>query len=234
MTAPKRLPLDCASIDELLGGGIETGTITQVYGPPAAGKTNFALAASVAALARGERVLYIDTEGLSPERLAQFLAGHPAIEDPTAAGERFVIRDVFDFAEQRAAVKDATNVAGDLSLIVLDSATGYYRLERDDDAEAGASLRDLIRQLTHLLSVARRNELAVLITNQVFTDPDTDRARPLGGHSLGHWSGVVLRLERFRGGNRRVTLEQHRSLAAGGTATFRTTDRGIERGPDLV
>ena len=234
MTAPRRLPFDCEPIDELLEGGIETGTITQVYGPPAAGKTNLALAASVAAIARGERVLYLDTEGISPARLDQFLAGHPDVDDPDCAADRLVVRDVHDFDEQREAVKDATTLAADLSLVILDSATGYYRLERDDDVEAGASLRDLVRQVTHLLSVARRHDLAVLLTNQVFTDPDADRARPLGGHSLAHWSGVVLRIDRFRGGNRRVTLEQHRSLPAGGTAAFRITDRGIEAGPDLV
>jgi DNA repair protein RadB len=68
----------------------------------------------------------------------------------------------------------------------------------------------------------------VVVTNQVFTDPDGDRARPLGGHTLGHWSGAVVRLERFRGGNRRATLEKHRSRPAGASVRFRITGDGLE------
>jgi DNA repair protein RadB len=78
-----------------------------------------------------------------------------------------------------------------------------------------------------LLSLARKHDLAVVITNQVFTDPDSDRARALGGHTLGHWTGVILRLDRFRGGNRRATLEKHRSKPAGDTATFEITGDGL-------
>jgi DNA repair protein RadB len=122
---------------------------------------------------------------------------------------------VSDFAEQA-------------DLVVLDSATGFYRLERGEDAEAGDALRRLGRQVKHLLSLARRHDIAVLLTNQVFADPDRDRVRPLGGNTLEHWTAVVLRLDRFRGGNRRATLEKHRSKASGGTARFKITDAGMD------
>jgi len=46
-----------------------------VYGPPAAGKTNRALAAAVEVAAGGDRALYIDTEGLSIDRFEQMAAG---------------------------------------------------------------------------------------------------------------------------------------------------------------
>jgi len=46
-----------------------------VYGPPAAGKTNLALAAAVEVAAGGDRALYIDTEGLSIDRFEQMAAG---------------------------------------------------------------------------------------------------------------------------------------------------------------
>ena len=77
---------------------------------------------------------------------------------------------------------------------------------------------ELAGLLGDLLALARRHDIAVLITNQVYADPeaDSERPRPLGGHTLTHWSGVVLRLERFRRGNRRATLEKHRSKAASG------------------
>jgi len=86
--------------------------------------------------------------------------------------------------------------------------------------------------VTHLLSLARKHDLAVVVTNQVFTDPEGDRSRALGGHTLDHWTGTVLRLDRFRGGNRRATLEKHRSKPAGETATFRITGEGLAVGEE--
>jgi len=53
MTEP--VPTGCQPIDDLLGGGFERGTVTQVYGEPAAGKTNLALAAAVEAAVDGGR-----------------------------------------------------------------------------------------------------------------------------------------------------------------------------------
>lgn len=233
VTEPTRLPTGCGPVDALLEGGLEVGAITQVYGPPAAGKTNLALAAAVETAANGGRVLCIDAEGLSPERLSQLVESRSDVETTSDVTDRIVIRDVHDFSEQRAAIKEAAEVAEELSLIIVDSLTGFYRLERGQEEENGDALRSVTRQVTHLLALARKHDLAVLVTNQVFMDPEADRIRPLGGNSLGHWSGAVVRLDRFRGGNRRATLEQHRSLPAGDTATFRITDTGLRPAEQL-
>ncbi|MFD1514950.1 DNA repair and recombination protein RadB [Halomarina rubra] len=221
----------CAPLDDLLDGGLERSAVTQVYGAPAAGKTNLALSAAVGVAARGGSALYIDTEGISPDRfeqLARAASGDDEVED---IASRVIVSEALDFAEQEEAVKDAAEVASQVDLVVLDSATGFYRLERDNDDE-GAALRKVVRQITHLLSLARRHDVAVLITNQVFTDPDSDRSRGLGGHTLSHWSAAVVRLERFRGGNRRATLEKHRSKPAGGNVRFRITDDGLVAGDE--
>ncbi|MDZ5810586.1 DNA repair and recombination protein RadB [Halorubrum sp. AD140] len=228
------IPTGCRPVDDLLGGGFERGVVTQVYGPPAAGKTNLALAAAVEVAAAGDRALYIDTEGLSIERFEQIAGGRADDLDETVAelASRLVITEAYDFDDQREAVRDAEELAGEIELIVLDSATGFYRLERAGDTEGGESLRAVAKQVTHLLSLARRHDVAVVITNQVFTDPDSDRDRALGGNTLNHWTGAVLRVDRYRGGNRRVTLEKHRSRPAGDTATFRIVADGLAEGAD--
>jgi DNA repair protein RadB len=223
------LPTGCAPIDDLLGGGFDRGVVTQVYGPSAAGKTNLALAAAVRVAADGGRALYIDTEGLSGERFRQLARG--ALDDPDEerveeVAARVVVTEAHDLAEQEEAVRDAADFAPQVDLVVLDSATGFYRLERSD-GDGGETLRRVGRQVTHLLSLARKHDLAVVLTNQVFTDPDADRVRALGGHTLDHWTGVVVRLDRFRGGNRRATLEKHHARAAGETVAFRITERGV-------
>ncbi|PCR91108.1 DNA repair and recombination protein RadB [Natrinema ejinorense] len=240
------IPTGCGPVDELLGGGFERGTVTQLYGPPAAGKTNLALSAAVETAVGGGTAVYIDTEGVSLDRFQQLLeaaVGGPArdrtgaprdgeTDDVEAVASRIVIEDALDFEEQAEAVRDAEEFAERAELIVLDSATGFYRLERTADGDEGEALRSVTRQVTHLLSLARKHDLAVVLTNQVFADPDSDRTRGLGGNTLEHWTGTVVRLERFRGGKRRATLEKHRSKPAGESVQFRITDTGLEGGDE--
>jgi DNA repair protein RadB len=215
----------CDPLDDLLGGGFERGAVTQVYGPPAAGKSNLVLSAAVEAATAGHSALYIDTEGLSVDRMEQLARGHPDADLDTVAS-RLIVSEVHDFDEQAEAVRDAAEFADQVALIVLDSATGFYRLERTE-REEGEALRAVARQVTHLLSLARKHDIAVGLTNQVYTDPEGESARALGGHTLDHWSGVILRLDRFRGGNRRATLEKHHAREAGNSAQFRITDDAI-------
>ena len=216
----------CPPVDELLGGGFERGTVTQLYGPPASGKTNLALSGAIEAAVAGDRAVFIDTEGVSVDRFEQLLSARTS--DVEAVAARIVLEEALDFDEQAEAVRDVEEFAEGTALIVLDSATGFYRLERGEDAEAGDALRAVTRQITHLLSLARRHDLAVVITNQVFADVDADRTRALGGNTLEHWTGTVVRIDRFRGGNRRATLEKHRSKPAGESVQFRITGDGLE------
>jgi DNA repair protein RadB len=236
-----RIPTGCGGLDDLLGGGFERGAVTQLYGPPAAGKTNILLSTAVELAANGDSALFVDTEGLSVERMEQ-LAGAavetrtgPALSPDSADGEtisveevasRLVISGAHTFEQQEEAVRDAEEFADQVEFIVLDSATGFYRLERTQQ-EAGEALRAVGRQLAHLLGLARKHDIAVAFTNQVFTDPESETARGLGGHTLEHWSATVVRIDRFRGGNRRATLEKHRSQPAGESVRFQITDRGL-------
>ncbi|WP_134670097.1 DNA repair and recombination protein RadB [Halorussus marinus] len=219
------IPTGCGPLDDLLDGGFERGTVTQVYGPPAAGKTNVALGAAVEVAAAGGTAVYIDTEGLSLARFEQVASAKA--DDVEELTSRIVIEEAYDFEDQQQAVRDAGEFAERADLVVLDSATGFYRMERSEDTEGGEALRKVASQVTHLLSLARKHDLAVVLTNQVYTDPDSDRTRPLGGHTLEHWTGTVVRIDRFRGGNRRATLEKHRAKPAGETAQFEITDAGL-------
>jgi DNA repair protein RadB len=162
---------------------------------------------------------------VSVDRMEQLASAHPET-DLDEVAERLLISEAVDFDEQREAVQDAEAFATQVELVVLDSATGFYRLERTEQAE-GEALRAVARQITHLLSLARKHDIAVAFTNQVYTDPEGETASALGGHTLDHWSGIILRLDRFRGGNRRATLEKHHAREAGETAQFRITGSGL-------
>ena len=56
----RKLSTGCIPIDDLLGGGIDRGSITQLYGAPASGKTNIALSAAAETVAEDKKVVYIE------------------------------------------------------------------------------------------------------------------------------------------------------------------------------
>ena len=223
MTDSTPVSTGSSAVDEVLGGGLSRGTITQVYGPPAAGKSTLAMSSAVAA-AGGGTAVYLDTEGLSFDRLEQIAADR---DGETAALDRIMVTRAGTFDEQAARIRDVASVTDDLDLVVLDSATALYRLERTNEGDDGEALDRLGNQLAFLLSIARRYDLAVLATNQVFTDPDTDTIRPLGGETMAHWCGTIARLDRFRGPRRRFSLEKLRGDPADQVVMLELIDGGF-------
>jgi DNA repair protein RadB len=218
-----RLPSGCQNLDLLLGGGFESGIITQLYGESGTGKSNIVLQLAVQAVARGFRVIFIDTEGFRAERFKQ-IAGSGAEE--TAA--KIMIFEPMSLEQQAMSIREATKIAGrELGLVVLDSATSLYRvlLEAEDNRPVR---RTLTVQLSELQELARKHRIPAIITNQVYTDIENNSLRPLGGTYLEHMCKAIVFLEKKGEGLRRARLMKHRSLPEGGTAEFRLTARGVE------
>ncbi|MCK5723178.1 MAG: PhoH family protein, partial [Gammaproteobacteria bacterium] len=61
-----QMPSGCQPLDELLGGGFETGVVTQIFGEAGSGKTNICIQLAVECVKRGKKVIFIDTESVSP------------------------------------------------------------------------------------------------------------------------------------------------------------------------
>ena len=79
MQLPTKYSTGCKNIDELLGGGFESGTVTQLYGEAGSGKTNICLQVAVDCARKGESVIFIDSEGFSPERFLQIASSKPLL-----------------------------------------------------------------------------------------------------------------------------------------------------------
>ncbi len=223
--ASDRLPTGIGSVDRLLGGGLETDTITELYGEGGSGKTLFALEVA-ARVARASRwVLYVDTEGVSLERL-RAVAG-PELEGVLA---HLLLSAPKSLEEQSRAVTTACALARggrrDVGLLVLDSATNYYRLALSgpDEDEARESL---VLEVADLLATARARQIAVLLTNQVWRNPRDGALEPLGGSFLNHAAKTILRFERRDGPVREVVLVKHRARPEG-SAAFRITSTGLQ------
>ncbi len=215
------IPSGSKCIDSLLGGGIETGTVTQIYGQSGTGKTTLCLMFAKN-VAKDYKVAYIDTEGLSAERVKQIF------EDISLFSNVYVY-EVFEFKEQSIALKEAEKLCKNenVKLVVVDSFTALYRSELEDEERQVRVKRELTSQLTYLLGIARKYDVAVIITNQVYTDVRTGQDKPLGGTSIDHLSKIIIGLERI-GDKRIAKLVKHRWLKEGRSCEFVITDRGIE------
>ncbi len=218
-----RLPSGCDALDQLLGGGFESGIITQVYGEAGSGKSNIAIQLSIQAVVRGFRVIFIDAEGFSPERFRQ-IAGEGAKD----IASKIVIFEPLSLEEQHSAIRDASKIVNrDFGLVVVDSATALYRAKLDGE-DNRAVHRSLTAQLGELQTIARKHRLPVLITNQVYTELELGILRPLGGTAMQHASKTIIFLEKAGEGRRRARLFKHRSQPEGATTEFRITAKGLE------
>ncbi|NJE54135.1 DNA repair and recombination protein RadB [Thermococcus sp. 21S9] len=209
-------------LDELLGGGFAPGVLTQIYGPYATGKTTLAVQTGILS---GKKVAYVDTEGgFSPERLKQMAEARNL--DPEEALSRFILFTPADFKEQRRIIGSLKKVVDDsFSLVVVDSITAHYRAEEN----RMGLLTDLSRQLQVLLWIARKQNIPVLVINQVHYDSRLERTRPVAEQTLGYRCKDILRLDKLpKPGLRLAILERHRFRPEGTMVYFRITEKGIE------
>ncbi len=216
------LPTGSKCIDSLLGGGIERETITQIYGPSATGKTSICLMLAYQTASSGRKVVYVDTEGLSSERVRQIFKDRKALHN-------VLLYEVVDFRQQSSTIKEVARVCRTekIDLIIVDSITALYRSELEDVEKQLKMKRELTSQVTFLLGLARKHKLAVVVTNQMFTDIKDGRDKPLGGPTLDHLSKTIIGLERVDG-ERIAYLVKHRARPEGESCKFKITYVGIE------
>jgi DNA repair protein RadB len=207
-------------LDELTGGGYPKKMISQIYGEPGCGKSTFCLIAAVSTLSSGRCVIYIDTESFSVDRFLQ-IAGNRA----ESLSERFYLFEAADFDQQASMIQDAAHILSSKNpgLIVVDSATALYRTELEHGQD---SLQRLSRQMVILLGYAKRYDIPVLITNQVYMDPGKNDFAPLGGTSLFHLSKVILRIDRA-GKERRIRIVKHHARPEGESIGFIMVQDGV-------
>lgn len=210
-------------MDSLLEGGLEGGAITLFYGEAGSGKTNICLQVASNVALTGKKVVYIDTEGVSLERLQQ-IAG----ENYEEVMKNILFFEPHSFDEQEKSVDKAVKLAEsslEVGVIVLDSATIHYRLTRNDE-ERGIR-KSLSPQLAKLLAVARSKDVPIVLTSQVYTDIEKGTFEPLGGHVLLHNAKAIVRLEKVSAGTRRAVIVKHRHLEEGKRAEFKLTKTGV-------
>jgi len=204
--------------DTVLGGGLQEGVLTQMYGPPGSGKTNICLIAACRAAEEG-KVLYLDPEGgFSVERLRQ-IAG----DKFNKLLENILLIEPTSFDEQKVALNKLDDIVPKSSakLVIVDGIAMLYRIEEDKN------IKELGRMLAQLLRIARRYSIPVLMTNQIYTDIGTHKNVPIGGIINEYWSKVVLELGINEDNTRYARLKKHLSQPEGLNVEYKIVNEGI-------
>ncbi|CAH1978152.1 unnamed protein product [Acanthoscelides obtectus] len=202
-------------LDKLLGGGIETGSITEIFGEFRTGKTQICHTLAVTCQlpiesGGGEgKCLYIDTEGtFRPERLLavaeRYQMNGQDVLDNVAYARAYNTDHQTELLIQASAMMSDARYA----LLVVDSAMALYRTDYSGRGELSARQMHLARFLRMLLQLADVFGIAVVITNQVVAQVDgaamfnADPKKPIGGNIMAHASTTRLYLRKGRGETR--------------------------------
>ncbi len=223
-------------LDELLGGGVEVGTVTEFFGEYGTGKTQLCMQLSVnVQLPRDRggleaRAVYVDAEGTFRWERVEAMAKALGLEPEKAMANIYWIRAISS-DHQMALVEEVAELIPkeDIKILVVDSVTGHFRAEYPGRENLAVRQQKLNRHLHQLSRIADVYGIAVVVTNQVMARPDVfygDPTQAVGGHVLAHAPGVRVQLRKSRG-NRRIARVVDAPHLPEGEAVFAITEEGI-------
>ena len=224
------------TFDELLGGGFETQSITELYGEYGSSKTQIAhqLCVSVQLpLEQGglnSHAFFIDTENtFRPERIIQMANAFEL--DPDEVLEKIYVARAYNSSHQMLLVDKVKELSKETpaSLLIVDSLTAHFRAEYIGRGALADRQQKLNKHMHDLLRWSDLNNGIVCVTNQVSSKPDAffgDPTRPIGGHIVGHTATFRIYLRKSKGPKRIARLIDSPHLPEG-EAVFTIGEDGI-------
>ncbi len=224
-------------LDELIGGGVETGALTEFFGEYRTGKTQIMHQLCVNVQKPVEEgglnggALYIDTEAtFRPERIVQ-------IANAQGMDYKKVLKNItyaraYNSDHQVILVKDAPRIITEhnIKLVIIDSVITHFRSEFIGRGTLAKRQGILNLHLHNLHRLAEIYNLPVVITNQVQAKPDTlfgDPNQATGGHILAHAGTIRVYLKKGKGDERIAKLIDSPNLPQGETV-FVIHEEGIK------
>jgi DNA repair protein RadA len=182
------------SLDDLLDGGLEPKTITQFYGPPGSGKTQLCFTIC-AVLPFPFKCLYIDTEGtFRPERITQIAETRKI----NISLQNILVSKVFSTIELENCIDSIDKVIQSdptIKLVIIDSMTNLYRVEYPGPAKLSQRQQQLTQYIHKLRHIAQTKKIAIVITNQVYSDYSSYRKDiPVGGYTINYPCNNIINL----------------------------------------
>ena len=240
----KKLKTRVPELDALLGGGLETQAITELYGEFGSGKSQIAHQAAVNVQLSEEMgglgggVVFIDTENtFRPERIEQMVAGLEGdVGDPESFLEHIHVARAHSSDHQMLLIDSARELTEEMKksekpirLFVVDSLTALFRAEYSGRGTLATRQQKLNRHMHDLFKLVDEHNAVALVTNQVMSNPAVffgDPTRPIGGNIVGHTATFRIYLRKSKGGKRIARLVDSPNLPEG-EAPFMVEQAGL-------
>lgn len=233
----KRITTGSNNLDELIGGGLETGSVTELFGEYRTGKTQLAHQLCVNAQLSYEEggieggALYIDAEGtFRPERIINMAEALDL--DYNEVLQNIVVGRAYNSDHQILLVKEASKIISEknIKLIIVDSIISHFRSEYIGRGTLATRQQILNTHIHDLLRLSETyEELAVSFTNQVSSKPDVFYGNPIthtGGNIIAHGATIRIYLRKGKGEQRVAKVIDAPHLPEA-DAVFSITDDGI-------
>jgi DNA repair protein RadA len=235
-------------LDALLGGGMETQAITEMYGEFGSGKSQIAHQMAVNVQLPEDRggiagsALFIDTENtFRPERIEQMVLGLGYDADSVQEFlDHIHVARAHTSDHQMLMIDTARDLANELRssdrpvrIFIIDSLTAHFRAEYAGRGTLAARQQKLNRHIHDLFRLCDEHNAVGLVTNQVMSNPAVffgDPTKPIGGHIVGHSATFRLYLRKSKGGKRIARLVDSPNLPEG-EATFMVEQAGLRPVP---
>lgn len=207
------LSTGASKLDQMLGGGVESCSITELFGEFRCGKTQISHSLAVMAQlptnmggANG-KVVYIDTEGtFRPERIRQIAEGKGVSAE--AAMDNIIYARCYTSEHLAQLLLEAASLMVNdddrFALVIVDSIMGVFRVDYSGRGELAERQQKLGQILSRMQKMSEEFNVGVLLTNQVMSDPGGGCAfmpshpKPIGGHVLAHFSTTRVMLRKGR------------------------------------
>ncbi len=234
----RRLTTASKQIDELLGGGLETQTITEFYGEYGVGKSILCHQLAVNVQLPEEKgglngaALYIDTENtFRPEWIVRMAKAIGL--DPTEIAKKIIYSEAFNSDHQILVLEKADKVIQEnkVKLIIVDSLTAHFRSEYLGREMLAERQQKLNSHLHRLVRLSRAFNACAVVTNQVMSRPDQFFAmavEAVGGHIVSHTSHTRVFLRRTSSGPVRICRLISSPYLPEGERIFKITEEGVK------
>ena len=239
-TKVQRVSTGSREFDNLLGGGIETMSITEAFGEFRTGKTQLChtMCVTTQLPPTSGKVIYIDTEGtFRPERIAPIAERFGL--DVSSVLDNIIYARAHTHEQQMSLLQSAAAKMSEdyYKLLIVDSLTALFRVDFSGRGELAERQVKLGQFLSALSKIADEFNCAVFYTNQVVAQVDgaatfsADPKKPIGGHIVAHASTTRLYLRKGRGETRIVKIYDSPCLPES-EAVYAISDGGITDAAD--
>ena len=221
-----KIPTGSENLNQLLGGGFETGAIVECFGEFGSGKTQIAHMLAVQCQKQDETAMavFIDTENtFRPERIIELAKG--AGLDPDKVLGNIKVARAFNSDHQMLLAEKVSDLITkqklNVKVVIVDSLTAHFRAEFIGRGTLAERQQKLNKHMHELLRLADSHNLLVYVTNQVMARPDVffgDPTAAIGGHVVAHASTFRIYLRKGKKGSRVAKLVDSPNLPDGEVA----------------